>query len=131
MNTISGFLDNELFKQHLYRNDSVPSLLIHKRFPLYFDWLKQPSTRALRHLVADSTVACVRSVFITPLLWTRSKTPVSKTPGLVWTRPQNPETSVQHWMKNARVCKESRNSLTFCTHTLITSKQITGEDGFL
>ncbi|XP_077328518.1 zinc finger protein basonuclin-1 isoform X2 [Lithobates pipiens] len=31
----------------------------------------------------------------------------------------NPETSVQHWMEDARVCQESRNSLTFYTHTPI------------
>ncbi|XP_077345675.1 uncharacterized protein LOC143989425 [Lithobates pipiens] len=33
--------------------------------------------------------------------------------------------SVQHWMKVARFCQESRNSLAFYKHTLITSKQIT------
>ena len=45
--------------------------------------------------------------------------------------PHDSEMSVQHWIKDVRVCRESRNLFTFYTHTLITSKTITGEDGYL
>lgn len=48
----------------------------------------------------------------------------------VFSMTQNPEILVQHWMKDAGVCPDS-GTQTFYQHTLMTSKGIRGEDGYL